>query len=49
MIVFNFVIFISGLDIIIVFVGNKCDLEDKREVDEVDIRVGALVRCMLVK
>ena len=29
----------SGSDTITILVGNKCDLEDKREVDEADIRV----------
>ena len=27
--------------------GNKCDLEDKREVDEADIRVSVPIRCQL--
>lgn len=49
MIVLNSVIPISGSDTITVLVGNKCDLEDKREVDEADIRVGAPVIKMPVK
>lgn len=37
--VLNSVIPVSGSDTITILVGNKCDLEDKREVDEADIRV----------
>ena len=43
----NSVIPISGSDTITVLVGNKCDLEDQREVDEADIRVSVPVGCQL--
>ena len=46
-IVLNSVISVSGSDTITILVGNKCDLEDKREVDEVDIRVSVPIRCQL--
>lgn len=36
----------SGSDTITVLVGNKCDLEDKREVDEADIREFAELNSM---
>ena len=39
----------GGSDTITVLVGNKCDLEDKREVDEADIRVSTPVIKMPVK
>jgi len=48
LIVLNSVVPISGSDTITILVGNKCDLEDKREVDEADIRVSMLmIRCKL--
>ena len=42
------VIPISGSDTITILVGNKCDLEDKREVDEADIRVSVPLNKMQV-
>ncbi|KAL9968526.1 hypothetical protein ACROYT_G020633 [Oculina patagonica] len=36
----------SGSDTITILVGNKCDLEDKREVDEADIREFAELNSM---
>lgn len=36
----------SGSDTVTVLVGNKCDLEDKREVDEDDIREFAALNSM---
>ena len=44
----QFVIPISGSDTITILVGNKCDLEDKREVDEADIRVSVSLNKMQV-
>lgn len=43
----SFSIPISGSDTITILVANKCDLEDKREVDEADIRVSVPIRCQL--
>ena len=35
--------FFSGSDTITILVGNKCDLKDKREVNEDDIKVSVIM------
>lgn len=40
---FLLIYFSSGSDTIKVLVGNKCDLKDKREVNEDDIKVSVIL------